>query len=62
MSRLFLYPKDIMGLMGKSERQARRIHLHIRRQVGKGTHELLTVEEFCQYYHLNLASVLSQLR
>lgn len=62
MSRLFMYPKDIMVLTGKSERQARRIHKQVREVYGKGPHTQLTFEEFCAHYEISVDSVMEQLK
>lgn len=50
MNRLVIYPKDIAMLTGKSERHARRILDQIKKQYNKMPHQMITIEECCQYF------------
>lgn len=57
MRRVIIYPKDIMILTGKSERNARALHGRIREHFGKQRHQVLMVSEFCEYMGMNVEEV-----
>jgi hypothetical protein len=62
MNRMCIYPKDIMVITGKSDRYGRYLIKRIKEYFNKEQHQVVTVEEFCQYMGLQLDSVVSQLR
>lgn len=62
MQRLCIYPKDIMIITGRSDKFGRnlikKMKLHFKKQV----HQVVSVEEFCNYMGLQEDAVLKQLR
>ena len=62
MNRLCIYPKDIQIITGKSDRYGRYLIKRIKDYFKKEQHQVVTVEEFCQYMGLQLEAVVSQLR
>lgn len=57
MNRLCIYPKDIERITGKSERHCRDIIASIKKLHGKQKHQLVTLEEFCDYMGLKLENI-----
>ena len=57
MKRITIYPKDIMLLTGKSERYSREILKQIKILCKKEKHQLVSIEEFCNYIGLSLEEV-----
>jgi hypothetical protein len=57
MERICIYPKDIQVVTGKSERWGRNLIKKIKETIQKDSHQLVTVEEFCQYTGLQLDEV-----
>ena len=55
--RLCIYPKDIQRITGMSYRQSIRLFQKIRKYLNKLEHELLSIEEFCQYTSLKYEQV-----
>jgi hypothetical protein len=53
LKRLIIYPKDIMLITGKSERYSRYLHKRIKKQLGKEDHQVISVNEFCNYMGLD---------
>jgi hypothetical protein len=49
MKRIAIYPKDIMIITGKSERSAREILKKIKTHYRKDKHQIVTVDEFCNF-------------
>ena len=62
MKRLYICPKDVELLMGKSDRQSRRLVQQIKQYFGKERHQFLTLEEFCQYTGLRVERVREVIR
>ena len=60
-TRLAIYPKDVALITGKSVRSASRLIIKIRRDLGKDTHQILTISEFCDYMGLKLKDIISNL-
>jgi len=54
MQKLFIYPKDIMILTGKSERAARRLITEIKKVLKKEKHQMVTYDELCQYLGIEI--------
>ncbi len=52
MRRICIYPKDIARITGKSYRQSLRIYNTIKKLKGKDMHQLVTVDEACDYLGL----------
>jgi hypothetical protein len=49
MNRVCIYTKDIQVITGKSERQCRYIISAIKKKHAKEKHQMVTLEEFCDY-------------
>ncbi|HNW97983.1 MAG TPA: hypothetical protein PKK00_06195 [Bacteroidales bacterium] len=57
MERVCIYPKDIQLITGKSERWGRDIIRKIKQEFNKQEHQLVTIDEFCSYMGLDVATV-----
>ena len=57
MNRITIYPKDIQRITGKSERQCRNILNDIKVFYKKQKHQIITIEEFCNYMGVDLNKV-----
>ena len=62
MERLCIYPKDIQIVTGRSERYGRNLIKKIREQLNKQPHQLITIDEFCNYMGLHQESVANRLK
>ncbi len=62
MNRLCIYPKDIQIITGRSDRYGRKLIKKIKEHFKKQQHQVVTVEEFCQYMGLQQETVARQLR
>jgi hypothetical protein len=62
MERICIYPKDVQIVTGKSERWGRDVLRKIKKQFSKEEHQLVTVDEFCNYMGLDSISVKELLR
>ena len=60
--RLCIYPKDIQIITGRSERYGRGLIRKIKDHFDKEKHQLVTVEEFCQYMGMNQETVSAHIR
>ena len=49
MSRICIYPKDVQVVTGKSERYGRTIINKIKDHLNKESHQLVTIDEFCDF-------------
>lgn len=49
MNRICIYTKDVQAITGKSERQCREIIKQIRQILNKEKHQVVTVQELCEY-------------
>lgn len=56
-NRLIIYPKDIQCITGKSERHGRMVLRKVRAHFKKADHQLVTVEEYCEYAGLQMETV-----
>lgn len=61
MDRICIYPKDVQIITGKSERWGRDIIKKIKVKFSKENHQLVTIEEFCNYTGLCVTTVKEQL-
>jgi len=57
-TRLCIYPKDVQRITGKTERYSRMLLKKIKDHFNKEDHQVITVEEFCQYMGLKKDDVL----
>jgi hypothetical protein len=62
MNRLCIYPKDIQIITGRSDRYGRNLIKKIKDHFNKQQHQVVTIEEFCQYMGLQHDVVSRQLR
>ena len=60
-SRICIYPKDVQVVTGKSERYGRTIIKTIKEQLNKESHQLVTIDEFCDFMGLNVEEVKSSI-
>ncbi|MGV8947044.1 MAG: hypothetical protein ACOH1N_11485 [Lutibacter sp.] len=58
MTKIIIYPSDIMLLTGKSESYARKEIQKLRLALKKEKHQKVTIKEYCEYYGLDLNDVL----
>ena len=47
--RICIYPQDVQLITGKSERYGRKIIKNIKDKLKKQKHQLVTIDEFCEY-------------
>ena len=56
-TRVCIYPKDVQRIMGKEYAQARLYLLKIKKHFNKEQHQLISIEEFCEYTGLKIEHV-----
>ena len=59
--RSAIYTKDVANITGKSVKSACRLMIKIRAELGKESHQILTVSEFCKYMCLDPDDILGSL-
>lgn len=57
LSRMCVYPKDVQRITGRTERYGRKLLHRIRTQFNKADHQLVSIQEFCQYTGLKVEEV-----
>lgn len=57
MNRIYIYPKDVERISGKSYRQARRILDNVRCKCNKDKNQPVTILEFCKIMKLDIEEV-----
>ncbi|WP_396601353.1 hypothetical protein [Algibacter sp. R77976] len=57
MSRICIYPKDVQVVTGKSERYGRTIIKTIKERLNKEAHQLVTIDEFCDFMGFEISKV-----
>ena len=57
MSRICIYPKDVQVVTGKSERYGRTIIKAIKERLNKEAHQLVTIDEFCDFMVFEISKV-----
>jgi len=55
--RICIYPQDVQLITGKSERYGRKIIKIIKDKRNKQKHQLVTIDEFCEYMGLEKEEV-----
>jgi len=55
--RICIYPQDVQLITGKSERYGRKIIKIIKDNLNKQKHQLVTIDEFCEYMGLEKEEV-----
>ena len=53
-----IYPKDVQRITGKTYRQARLYLKKVKESLNKESHQLISIEEFCDYSGLQIEHVL----
>ena len=56
--RICIYPQDVQLITGKSERYGRKIIKNIKDILNKQKHQLVTIDEFCNYMGLKKEEVI----
>ena len=56
--RICIYPQDVQLITGKSERYGRKIIKIIKDKRNKQKHQLVTIDEFCEYMGLGKEEVI----
>jgi hypothetical protein len=56
-TRICIYPKDVQRIMGKEYAQARLYLLKVKKHLNKEPHQLISIEEFCEYTGLKTEHV-----
>ena len=57
MSRICIYPKDVQVVTGKSERYGRTIIKAIKERLNKEAHQLVTIDEICDFMGFEISKV-----
>ncbi|HEV8513434.1 MAG TPA: hypothetical protein VGQ59_09155 [Cyclobacteriaceae bacterium] len=57
LSRMVIYTKDVQRITGRTDRYARKILSKIRVKYGKQKHQLISLQELCDYMGLNIEDV-----
>ena len=57
--RICIYPQDVQLITGKSDRYGRKIIKTIKDKRNKQKHQLVTIDEFCEYMGLEKEKVIS---
>ncbi len=60
--RICIYPQDVQLITGKSERYGRKIIKNIKDKLNKQKHQLVTIDEFCEYMGIEKENVISFIR
>jgi hypothetical protein len=55
--KVCMYPKDVQRVMGKTYTQARLYLKKIREHLNKEDHQLISIQEFCNYSGLPIEEV-----
>ena len=55
--RICVYPKDVQRITGKSERYGRTLLTQTKQHYQKEDHQLVSIDEFCQYTGLKAEQV-----
>jgi predicted DNA-binding transcriptional regulator AlpA len=55
--RLCIYAKDIQRITGKSEKTGYRMLSAIRKQLGKKSHQFVTIQEFADFAGITLDDI-----
>ena len=61
MTRIVIYPSDIIMLTEKSESYARKEIQSLKKALKKEKHQKVTIKEYCQYYGFDIVEVLGVL-
>ena len=61
LSRLVIYPKDIAAITGKNYRSSWLLLSKIKKHLNEEAHQVVTVQEFCDYMGMKSEEVTSVL-
>ena len=56
-NRICIYPKDVQAITGRSLNFSRLLLREMRRELGKGKNDFITIEEFCRYKGISYEEV-----
>jgi hypothetical protein len=56
--RICIYPQDVQLITGKSERYGRKLIRTIKDKLQKEKHQLVTIDEFCDYMGLKKSEII----
>lgn len=57
INRICIYPKDVQAITGRSLNFSRLLLREMRRELGKGKNDFITIEEFCRYKRISYEEV-----
>jgi len=57
--RICIYPQDVQIITGKSERYGRKIIKNIKDKLKKQSHQLVTIDEFCEYMGIEKTEIIT---
>jgi len=57
MKRIAIYPKDIMLIIGRSDRYCRQLHRQMKIHYKKEKHQPLTISEFSQFMGIKIEEI-----
>jgi len=57
--RICIYPQDVQIITGKSERYGRKIIKNIKDKLKKQSHQLVTIDEFCEYMGIKKTEIIT---
>lgn len=57
LNRICIYAKDVQAITGRSLNFSRLLLKEMRKELGKGKSDFITIEEFCRYKGLNCEEV-----
>jgi hypothetical protein len=58
MTRIIIYPNDIVILTEKSDSYARKEIQNLKRALKKAKHQKVTIKEYCTYYGFDINEVI----
>ena len=62
MKRICIFTQDIQQITGKSDRNCRKILSDIKKSLNKEKHQLVTIEELCNYLGIEKSSVMDLIK
>ncbi|AZI23380.1 hypothetical protein EIH07_10195 [Chryseobacterium taklimakanense] len=57
INRICIYPKDVQAITGRSLNFSRLLLREMRKELGKGKNDFITIEEFCRYKGISYEEV-----
>lgn len=62
MQRIYIYPKDIQTITGKSDRYARECIKNLKTILKKEKHQDITIKEYCTYKGIQIEDIIHLLK